>query len=122
MWTAFTDRRVRPQAVMGVKTEARVWVWSLGLLMLGSCAGWRDGYLGNAVDRAGQQDVIARLGPPDSTEHLTDGGTAWIYVVGPPEECAKIILLFDQSHLLRNWRREGSCWDTSLQGTPQGGG
>ena len=77
--------------------------------MLGSCTGERAAYLSSALDRAGRQDVIERLGPPDSTEHLTDGGTAWIYVVGPPEECAKIIVVFDRSHLLRNWRREGSC-------------
>ena len=99
------DRR----AVTRVRARARIWVLSLGLLMLQSCAGWRAGYLSGAVDQATRQDVIARLGSPAFTEDLVDGGTAWIYVIGPPKECEKSILVFDRDHILRNWRQEESC-------------
>ncbi len=92
-----------------MRTGTRIWVWSLGLLLLGSCAGWRAGYLGSEVDHATRKDVIARLGSPASTENLADGSTAWIYVVGSPGECLRSILVFDRDHVLRNWRQENSC-------------
>ena len=92
-----------------MRTVARIWVLSVVLLALGSCADWRAGYLGSAVDHATSRDVIARLGSPVATEDLTDGGTAWIYLIGPPEQCLKSILIFDRDKVLRNWRQEKSC-------------
>jgi len=87
---------------------AKIWALSLVLLMLGSCADWRAGYLSSAVDHATPRDVIARLGSPASTEDLAGGGTAWVYLIGPPEDCRKSILIFDRDKVLRNWRQE-SC-------------
>jgi hypothetical protein len=94
--------------VARMRTAAKIWALSLALLTLGSCTGWRVAYLRSAVDQATQQDVMARLGPPDSTEDLTAGGTAWTYRIGPPEECVGYILISDREKVLRVCRQE-SC-------------
>lgn len=88
---------------------------SLIALALLSCTPWREAYLREAVNRATQDDVTKRLGPPHSTRELTTGATVWTYQyryatlsrgghISGHSYCKEYILTFEREGSLREWR------------------
>ena len=86
-----------------------------------SCATpWRVNYLNEANNKATQDDIVVKLGPPDRKQSLSDGKEIWTYrytgssVSGDRGDvygsswCREYILTFDQSKILRDWVRQ-SC-------------
>jgi hypothetical protein len=88
------------------------------LLSLVSCTPWRVSYLEEAANRATQDDVTKKLGPPHSTRELDTGESVWTYqyrgssvsgsggYVSGGSHCREYILTFDQNKILREWRRQ----------------
>ena len=104
--------------VVGVKGPLKK--WTLAVLILAatvSCAPWRDTYLTDSVNRATQDDVTKRLGPPHFSRELTAGGRVWTYQYrditsfGDPirtlrSYCLEYVLIFDKNDILREWRTQ----------------
>ena len=75
-------------------------------------------YLKSAQDRATQEEVRQRLGPPRSTASTQNRGSVWIYEVRELEPgsqntwasvgswCDEYTLTFDQSGVLRQWTHQ----------------
>jgi hypothetical protein len=87
----------------------RLWlaatVVALGLT---ACTPWRMAYLRDAVDRATQDEITTRLGPPHAARALTNGETVWRYQSYQGDLlCLEYILRFDQAGVLRQWTRQG---------------
>jgi hypothetical protein len=58
----------------------RVWVVATVVAFsLTACTPWRIAYLRDAVNRATQDEITTRLGPPHAARALTDGETVWRY-------------------------------------------
>ena len=87
-------------------------------------------YLQTAIHSATQDQVAQRLGAPERTVALTDGGSVWTYryqSTGPssalgavqPVTCEEFTLTFDAKHTLRRWIQQ-SCDLTggTLRGSP----
>lgn len=81
--------------------------------MLVSCTSWRVEYLEKSLDRATQDQVMKRLGPPTSTKDTEGGGSVWTYRYETSPEysygrqverlpCLEI-LTFDKQKILRGW-------------------
>jgi hypothetical protein len=88
----------------------RAWVVTLGIaLSLTACTPGRMAYLREAVDRASQDEIARKLGPPQAARELTTGGTVWRYESYQGDLlCLEYILQFDQGGILRQWTRQ-SC-------------
>jgi hypothetical protein len=82
------------------------------VLFLFSCAPWRVQYLRGVVDKATQDEITKRLGPPHSTRELASGEIVWSYqyirirAVVNTVVCKEYILTFDQDRILREWIRQ----------------
>ena len=58
----------------------RTWVIALGIgLSLTACTPSRMSYLREAVNRATQDEITTKLGPPQAAKELTTGETVWRY-------------------------------------------
>jgi hypothetical protein len=89
--------------------EWRVWVVAtVAALSLTACTPWRMAYLRDSVDRATQDEIATRLGPPHAARALTNGETVWRYQSYQGDLlCLEYILRFDQAGILRQWARQG---------------
>ncbi len=91
---------------------------ALGSILV-SCVPTQWEYLIEAADRATEDDVKARFGPPLLTKSLEEGGSVWTYryeetsswrgkrgdmVGGLP--CTEYVLNFDGQKILRYWVRQ----------------
>jgi hypothetical protein len=87
----------------------RVWVVAtLAAFSLTACTPWRIAYLRDAVNRATQDEITTRLGPPHAARELTTGETVWRYLSYQGDLlCLEYILRFDQAGILRQWTRQG---------------
>jgi hypothetical protein len=91
-------------------------------LMVTSCSHWQVDYLAEAKNRATQEEVSERFGPPDLAKgDLVSGKTVWTYQFrnsqvtgtkynrtkgGPMQQsstCTEYILTFGQDQVLREW-------------------
>ena len=90
-----------------------------GLVMMMGCALMtpeETRYLRSAVDRANQEEVKQRLGPPWRTTVTPAGESVWIYEVREQEPgccwtarglwCDEYVLTFDNRAVLRRWTHE----------------
>ena len=81
-------------------------------------------YLREGVNRLTQQEITAALGVPYERFDLPDGGTTWHYheypsihpggahsssQLSPRPRCGELVLRFDQSGILREWKKS---WET----------
>jgi hypothetical protein len=74
--------------------------------------------LGNLLNRATQDDIAKKYGPPNSKQTLSSGGEVWAYdyrsttTAGNQEQnaiatdCVRAIFVFDKDKILRDYRRE----------------
>lgn len=74
--------------------------------------------LGDLLNRATQDDIAKRYGPPASKQMLSDGGEVWAYdyrstiTTGNNEQpsattdCFRVIFVLDRDRILRDYRRE----------------
>jgi hypothetical protein len=87
----------------------RVWVVATGAAFsLAACTPWRIDYLRGSVNRATQDEITTRLGPPHAARALTNGETVWRYQSYQGDLlCLEYILRFDQAGILRQWTRQG---------------
>jgi hypothetical protein len=87
----------------------RVWVVAtVAALSLTACTPWRMTYLRDSVNRATQDEITTRLGPPHAARVLTSGETMWRYQSYQGDLlCLEYILRFDQAGILRQWTRQG---------------
>ncbi len=89
--------------------------------ILSSCAAQRRAqYLNEANNKATQDDIAVKLGPPDRKQSLSNGKEIWAYRytgssvstnegnVSGSSWCWDYNLTFDQSKILRDWVRQ-SC-------------
>jgi hypothetical protein len=110
---------------MGARTQVR-WGGVIVLALFVTSCTWQRAYLKEAVGHATQGEVAERLGPPQTTWHLTTGETLWTYqygmsqasewggvtIVGPGvtfgrgSPCTEYVLLFDERQILRAWMRQ----------------
>ena len=70
-------------------------------------------YLRGAQDRATQEEVKARLGPPGVVKAAPDGESIWVYgirqeqsgsrMTAPGMWCDEYVLTFDSQGVLRRW-------------------
>jgi hypothetical protein len=75
---------------------------------LTACTPWRIAYLRDSVNRATQDEITTRLGPPHATRALANGETVWRYQSYQGDLlCLEYILRFDQAGILRQWARQG---------------
>ena len=88
----------------------RTWAVALvAVVSLTACTPWRMEYLRDAVNRATQDEITTRLGPPHAARELTNGETVWQYLSYQGDLlCLEYILRFDQAGILRQWARQ-SC-------------
>ena len=73
-------------------------------------------YLRQAQDRANQEEVKARLGPPAQIKPATAGESTWVYQIrqeqsgsrmtAPGMWCDEYVLTFDGQGILRRWTHE----------------
>lgn len=87
----------------------RVWVVAtVAAFSLTACTPWRIAYLRDAVNRATQDEITIRLGPPTAARALTNGETVWRYQSYQGDLlCLEYILRFDPAGILRQWTRQG---------------
>jgi hypothetical protein len=87
----------------------RVWVvTTMAALSLTACTPWRMAYLRDSVNRATQDEIATRLGPPHAARALTNGETVWRYQSYQGDLlCLEYILRFDPAGILRQWTRQG---------------
>ena len=88
-------------------------------MILVACTPWRAQYFAESLNKATQDDIVGRVGPPTTTHGLSNGGTVWQYryydssVVGSRgnivggTDCIEYILTFDTARVLKNWVRQG---------------
>lgn len=74
--------------------------------------------MGDLLNRATQNDIAKRYGPPASKEALSDGGAVWAYdyrstttegdqaSISSSIQCYRVIYVFDAGKILRDYRRE----------------
>lgn len=76
-------------------------------LSLTACTPGRIAYLRDAVNQATQDDITARLGPPQAARELATGETVWRYESYQGDLlCLEYVLRFDQAKILRQWTRQ----------------
>jgi hypothetical protein len=76
---------------------------------LTGCAPWWMEYLRQAVDRATEDEITTRLGPPQAVRELATAETVWRYQSYQGDLlCLEYILRVDQARILRQWTRQ-SC-------------
>ncbi len=73
-------------------------------------------YLRTAQDRATQEEVRQRLGPPTLTAATQTGGALWVYQIrtqqpgnrttAPGMWCDEYVLTFDEQAVLRRWTHQ----------------
>lgn len=80
-----------------------------------ACAPVPDRYLKDNVGKVTQEEVKAKLGPPDHTWTLENGGSRWEYIIHvsyatyltyanrDAEACYSYDLIFDAQKVLRKW-------------------
>jgi hypothetical protein len=87
----------------------RVWVVAtVAALSLTACTPWRMAYLRDSVNRATQDEITTRLGPPHAARELMNGETVWRYQSYQGDLlCLEYILRFDRAGILRQWTRQG---------------
>lgn len=74
---------------------------------------------GDLLNRASQDDLLKKYGPPTSKSTLTDGGEVWAYdfrstttISGNQDQtttatqCYRIIYVFDKEKVLRDYKRQ----------------
>jgi hypothetical protein len=90
--------------------ELRAWALALvAAFSLTACTPWRIEYLREAANRATQDEITTKLGPPQAVRELTTGETVWRYQSYQGDLlCLEYILQFDQARILRQWTRQ-SC-------------
>jgi hypothetical protein len=65
-------------------------------------------YLRDAVNRATQDEITTRLGPPHAARALTIGEMVWRYQSYQGDLlCLEYVLRFDAAGILRQWTRQG---------------
>jgi hypothetical protein len=86
-----------------------VWVVAtVAAFSLTACTPWRIAYLRDSVNRATQDEITTRLGPPHAVRALTNGETVWRYQSYQGDLlCLEYILRFDPAGILRQWARQG---------------
>ncbi|MBI2880822.1 MAG: hypothetical protein HYY21_04490 [Candidatus Tectomicrobia bacterium] len=101
-----------------MKRVGQGFIGAILILALVSCTPWRDTYLTEGVNRATQDDVTKRLGPPHFQRELTGGGTVWTYQqqhvsffetgtrTTGQSYCLEYVLIFDRERVLREWRTQ----------------
>ena len=74
--------------------------------------------LGSLLNRATQDDIATKYGPPTSKQPLSNGGEVWAYdyrsttTAGNDEQtaiatdCVRAIFVFDKDKIVRDYRRE----------------
>jgi hypothetical protein len=93
--------------VEGVRLLVGV-VATIAAFSLTACAPWRVEYLRGSVNRATQDEITRRLGPPQAARELANGETVWRYQSYQGDLlCLEYILRFDQAGILRQWTRQG---------------
>ena len=87
----------------------RVWVAAtVAAFSLTVCTPWRIAYLRDSVNRATQDEITTRLGPPHAARALTNGEVVWRYQSYQGDLlCLEYVLRFDQAGILRQWTRQG---------------
>ncbi len=95
----------------------------LSVAVIGGCTKrvYTDPYgagLGNLLNRATQDDIVKKYGPPASKQALSVGGEVWAYdyrsttttatqeQTNTATQCVRIIFVFDKDGILRDYRRE----------------
>jgi hypothetical protein len=73
------------------------------MLGLSACESEREHYFRRHVNRASQDAVAQRLGPPHRAQELTAGGAVWSYEYRDRSDCTVYILRFDLGKVLRDW-------------------
>jgi hypothetical protein len=86
-----------------------VWVVAtVAAFSLTACTPWRIAYLRDSVNRATQDEITTRLGPPHAVRTLTYGETVWRYQSYQGDLlCLEYILRFDAAGILRERTRQG---------------
>jgi hypothetical protein len=89
--------------------KLRVWVVvTVAAFSLTACTPWRIAYLRDSVNRATQDEITTRLGPPHAARALTNGEMVWRYQSYQGDLlCLEYILQFDPAGILRQWTRQG---------------
>jgi hypothetical protein len=89
--------------------KLRVWVVvAVAAFSLTACTPWRIAYLRDSVNRATQDEITTRLGPPHAARALTNGEMVWRYQSYQGDLlCLEYILRFDPAGILRQWTRQG---------------
>jgi hypothetical protein len=87
----------------------RVWVVAtVAVCRLTACMPWRMAYLQDTVNRATQDEITTRLGPPHAARAHTNGEMVWRYQSYQGDLlCLAYILRFDPAGILRQWTRQG---------------
>ena len=101
-----------------MKTLLQISLWGVLAVMVG-CALLTPKetlYLRSAQDRATQEEVKQRLGPPWRTSVTPAGESVWVYEVREQEPgccwtsrglwCDEYVLTFDNRAVLRHWTHE----------------
>lgn len=89
----------------------------VGFGVLFGCSQFETGYFQHKVGQVTQDVVASRYGAPHKADELPEGQTAWTYfdrgssTIGygsyaPPVPCKAYLLTFDQSGVLRDWKRQ----------------
>ena len=91
--------------------DVKLGVWVVATVVafsLTACTPWRMAYLRDSVNRATQDEITTRLGPPQAVRALTNGETVWRYQSYQGDLlCLEYILRFDVAGILREWTRQG---------------
>ena len=97
----------------------------IAYLLMACSTPWRAQYLQDANGHTHQDAIASRLGAPDRTQQLAQGGQVWTYqlcnsggnIYGTPHlknglygtmrsDCTLYSLTFDGQGILRNWVRD----------------
>jgi hypothetical protein len=118
MWARGGVRRGSPMRLKQSGSWRGLVIAALLCLVLGACLPSQWEYLIEAADRATQDEVRKRMGPPSLTKDMPDGDSVWAYryevrsslvgrrgdmVGGSP--CMEYVLTFDAQEILRHWVR-----------------
>ena len=91
----------------------------IAAVILFGCTPWRSSYLADVVNHATQDEITQRLGPPDVSRTLDNGGAVWRYryyesyfsgrrgSISGGSNCFEYILTFDAQKVLRDWVQQG---------------
>jgi hypothetical protein len=92
---------------MGEAMSMTQWISAAGLALLAlglvGCESEHAHYFKRHVNRASQDAVVRRWGPPHRVHELSNGDVVWSYESGSQSTCAAHILRFDRVQVLRDW-------------------